>query len=154
MTNFGTRTERGWRGLSGLFDSLPTSDAPRRVSAICRPEALDGAGWLLGTGGASLTRGALPQPCLCDQVSSSHRRCYNQRRALAEGRCCLLLDGLLGVLKSTLPPCCPNTLLHAGKRVGDCLLISWAAVKGRVSLVHKYTCPVFILAHSSGQILA
>lgn len=58
-----------------------------------------------------------------------------------------------GVLKHTCLPA-PKHPLHARKRVGGCSFSYWATVKGRVSLVDKYTCLVFILAHSSGQILA
>lgn len=45
----------------------------------------------------------------------------------------------------------PNVCFMQVKRLGAVYL---EAVKDRVSLIHKYTSPVFILAHGSQQILA
>lgn len=67
---------------------------------------------------------------------------YNQHQALASSMACLLLDASHGVLKSTLVFMLPNILLHSGIMAGNSLS-SWAAVQGRMSLIYKFTRPVF-----------
>lgn len=152
MTNFSTRTEQGWSGLSDLFDSLPSSDAPGHVSATCHLEVLEGMGWLLGPGGASLPQwGLAPDLPVWSGLQCPTRVLSSTSNTLREH--VLLVAGCMGCWRTPVS-LLPNIPLHARKRVGGCSFSYWATTKGRVSLVHKYTCLVFILAHSSGQILA
>lgn len=108
----------GWGRLGDLFDSLPTGDAPRRVSAICHHEALDGDGFW-------------------SQVE--HHLCWEP----STGREHVLLAArwITGGAEELPTSLLTDILLHPGKRVGDCLLSSWEAVKSRMNLVHKLHMP-------------